>query len=242
MRYGKLIFVLSALIIQLTIPKLLIGQNNIARFNHLDVEDGLPENTIRAILQDSRGFMWFATWNGLCRYDGYQFKIFKHISGNSTSLPENKITCLFEDHKKRIWVGSYGGGVSLYDEANESFVNVNYDPQSKSKSGSIQVLSMFEDSRNRLWVGTNRTGISFINLAENTEQENGEPIRDLSFNYIRGENLSFSGKSITNIEKTKTERFGLAGLTARLQGLSALVTLRKIINLKNYGFLFEIER
>jgi len=96
----------------------LSGQNQGVRFNHLDVEDGLPENTIRSILQDSNGFIWLATWNGLCRYDGYEFEIYKHINGDSSSLQVNKITSLLEDHEKRLWVGTYGGGLSLYNKEN----------------------------------------------------------------------------------------------------------------------------
>ena len=119
------------IIVALISSNLLSGQNQSVRFNHLDVEDGLPENTIRAILQDSEGFMWFATWNGLCRYDGYEFKVYKHINGDSTSLQVSKITCLLEDQEKRLWVGTYGGGLSLYNKENETFINFVHDPKNE---------------------------------------------------------------------------------------------------------------
>ena len=79
------------------------------RFIHYEVENGLSSNTVRSITQDSQGFMWFGTENGLNRFDGYNFKIFKNIVGDSTSIGNNYIYSLLEDSDKTFWVGTDEG-------------------------------------------------------------------------------------------------------------------------------------
>jgi len=64
------------------------------------------------ILQDSHGFLWFCTLDGLNRYNGYQFKIFRNIPGDSTSISNNKILSICEDKSGNIWIGTYGGGLT----------------------------------------------------------------------------------------------------------------------------------
>src|SRR6185295_3018792 len=85
-----------------------------ARFLHFTVETGLSQNTVRAILQDRSGFLWLATEEGLNRFDGYSFAVFKHRPDDPTSLPNDMVTALCEDHAGQLWVGTLGG-VSLFD-------------------------------------------------------------------------------------------------------------------------------
>ena len=140
----------------------LSAQSPSVRFKHLDIEQGLSQNMIRDILQDSKGFMWIGTWDGLNRYDGYNFKVYKHIDGDSESLINNKIGCLLEDHKGRLWIGTFGGGLSLFNRDEESFTNfVHNQNDSKSISGD-QILSLFEDSKQRIWVGVRNGGVAGI--------------------------------------------------------------------------------
>ncbi|NIW80881.1 MAG: hypothetical protein GWN16_16085, partial [Calditrichae bacterium] len=75
-------------------------------FRHLDINDGLSQNAVFAILQDHKGFMWLGTKDGLNRYDGYEFTVYRHDPFDSTSLSSNYITTLFEDHLGQIWVGT----------------------------------------------------------------------------------------------------------------------------------------
>lgn len=70
------------------------------KFKHINTEHGLSNSTIETIYQDSRGFMWFGTRDGLNRYDGNSMVIFKHDLKNSTSISDNYITCVYEDPKK----------------------------------------------------------------------------------------------------------------------------------------------
>ena len=78
-------------------------------FRHLEVENGLSNNSITCSLQDQLGFMWFGTKDGLNRYDGYSFKVFKKIEGNKKAIGSNFIHCLYQDKQGILWIGTEGG-------------------------------------------------------------------------------------------------------------------------------------
>ena len=98
----------------------LFAQENVYQFSHLDISDGLPDNQVNAIFKDSQGFMWFSTMAGLNRYDGHEFKTFRHSSTDSSSLPGGYITNIFEGPDKQLWMAS-GGGFSIYNPLSEKF-------------------------------------------------------------------------------------------------------------------------
>src|SRR4051794_12323410 len=89
------------------------------RFNHLFVEDGLPEGLVKALIQDKQGYIWAGTQNGLVRYDGYKTKVYKFGLDNAYHLFINSI---FEDRKGELWVGTFGIGFYYYDRSNDSFI------------------------------------------------------------------------------------------------------------------------
>ena len=101
----------------LFVPVICIAQNY--SFKHLQVEDGLSHNSVICMLQDTKGFMWFGTKDGLNRYDGYSFKLFQHDAIDPKSIGSNFIRCLYE-FKDYIWVGT-DTGLFRYDEKTESF-------------------------------------------------------------------------------------------------------------------------
>src|SRR5690606_17145416 len=80
------------------------GQVPDLKFEHITSENGLPQNTIHGIVKDKFGFMWFGTWGGLCRYDGYTFKIYTSDSNNKRSINSNRIHNLLKDQDQNIWV------------------------------------------------------------------------------------------------------------------------------------------
>ena len=121
-----------------------------ARFLHLTVEHGLSQNTVRDILQDRHGFLWFATEEGLNRYDGYEFVQFKHQHGQSASLPNDTVTALHEDRQGRLWVGTRAG-LSLYEAESESFR-----PRLRVQE---EVMAIIEDRHGCLWIGTAGEGL-----------------------------------------------------------------------------------
>ncbi len=125
------------------------------RFGHLTAENGLSHNWVRSILRDSRGFLWVGTEDGLDRYDGHGFTVYRHVPSDPHSLPFSLVTVLYEDSRKRLWIGSgWGnGGVAWYDRDRDRFVRVPSGPGSRGLSGD-RVYAILEDRAGRLWIGT----------------------------------------------------------------------------------------
>ena len=107
---------------------LVAAQENPVKF--LDISDGLSNNSVTTIFQDSDGYMWFGTYDGLNRYDGYNFKVFRNRINDKKSLPFNTIYNIEGDSKKNIWVGG-SSGVCVYNKNNATFHPVLYIPSSK---------------------------------------------------------------------------------------------------------------
>jgi signal transduction histidine kinase/ligand-binding sensor domain-containing protein/DNA-binding response OmpR family regulator len=101
----------------------------------LDISDGLSNNSITTIYQDKDGYMWFGTYDGLNRYDGYTFKVFRNEINNEKSLSNNTVYSLEGDSKRHIWVGG-NKGASVYDKSKALFYTVQY----KEKENSTAVV------------------------------------------------------------------------------------------------------
>ncbi len=157
-RYLSIIIVLIALIIQGVSAQQI-------RFRHLTINDGLSQNAVLAILQDSMGFMWFGTKDGLNRYDGYSFTIYQHNAFDSTSVSENYITTLFEDKRGILWIGTLNGSLNCFQRNTETFQRVNYSVLGDNNPG--KVLSITEDQSGNIWVGTRSDGLFRLNISFN---------------------------------------------------------------------------
>ena len=90
------------------------------QYKFYDANKGLSSSRINSILQDSEGFIWIATEDGLNRFDGNKFVIYRNIPDDSTSLDNNYVRSIFEDSKHRFWVTT-GAGLSLYDRTTDRF-------------------------------------------------------------------------------------------------------------------------
>ncbi len=116
-------------------------QANDYKFRHYKVEDGLSSNTIRAIIQDHNGFMWFGTEDGLNRFDGYNFKVFRNILGDSTSLGNNYVYSILQDKDHRLWIGTEEGVyVYSFDSEKFSFFNQQTSDGTMIKSNVQQII------------------------------------------------------------------------------------------------------
>lgn len=124
------------------------------KFERLSIEDGLAQAGVLCMVQDSRGFLWFGSQDGLSRYDGYEIRIYRHDPENSRSLPGNYVYKLFVDREDRLWVGTLGGGLSLYSEATDDFTTYVHDPDEPTSLGHNGVRDVFQDRSGRLWIGT----------------------------------------------------------------------------------------
>jgi len=126
MGISKKIFLLALLFSN----EIIIAQDNTV-FHHLTTEDGLSYDEIQSLMQDDKGFLWIGTANGLCRYDGSHFLVFKNDPKDSTSISDNNILCMFTDKQNKIWAGTFSGGLNTLDASVNKFThfkNHNYEP------------------------------------------------------------------------------------------------------------------
>ena len=126
------------------------------KFSHLTTAEGLSQTSVRCILKDRYGFLWFGTRDGLNRYDGYNFKVYRNDVNKTGSLPSNHILTLYEDKSGNLWVGTITGGISRYDRKTDSFVTYTHSSKNASTLSNPAVLSLLEDSYGNFWVGTYR--------------------------------------------------------------------------------------
>lgn len=139
------------------------GQAGSLRFETLSVEDGLSQSNVQSILQDSRGFMWFGTEDGLNKYDGYSFTIYKHDPDDQKTISDNSILSIFEDSHKNLWIGT-ARGLNRFEPKSETFFRYLNDPDSPlSLSGSV-VTAIVEDPEGDLWIGTDAGLNRLLNL------------------------------------------------------------------------------
>jgi len=136
------------------IGEAVIGQSTPLKFTTLGTRDGLSANSVNAILKDHYGWMWFATSDGLNRFDGTNFTVYRHKTGDSTSLRANEIQALYEDRSGNLWIGTSGGALSLYDRKRDAFIN--YPASGGSGSGellpSALVRSITSDRSGKIWI------------------------------------------------------------------------------------------
>lgn len=131
------------------------------RFEHIGVEDGLSQSTITTILQDRRGFLWFGTEDGLNRYDGYTFTVFKPDPDDSSSISDRWIHALYEGRDGSIWVGTRLGGLNRFDPLTGKFTAYLNNPADSSTISSNKVNAIYEDSDGIIWVGT-EAGLAWL--------------------------------------------------------------------------------
>jgi len=129
----------------------LLAQEHI-NFKHLTIDEGLSQNTVFCTVQDKAGFIWIGTEDGLNKYDGYEFTIYKHENNNPKSLSHSQINTLFEDPKGNLWIGT-ADGLNLFSREEESFTRINTDVTGSKESNDF-ITSFLYDSKGNLWFGT----------------------------------------------------------------------------------------
>ena len=125
--------------------KTLILNGQAYSFHYLNVNDGLSQHDVSTIFQDSEGFMWIGTFDGLNRFDGYEIENFFHDNDNIHTLSSNRILCLNEDDEKRLWIGTDGYGLNYYSLNDGSFTRVD----TPLNFGIINDITSFHSCRNR---------------------------------------------------------------------------------------------
>lgn len=156
----------------------LLSQSRNIEFERISIDDGLSQSSVFSIIQDSKGFIWIGTLDGLNKYDGYNFMIYRSIPNNENSLSHNTVFKLYEDSEGTLWIGTLGGGLNKYVPEIDGFIHYELDNSEHSLSNN-NVRSIFEDSKNNLWIGTDnglnlfdRKNEKFIKYLNEPEKRN----------------------------------------------------------------------
>ena len=147
----KCSFVITWIFILIAVDK--ANAQSEINFTSLTVKEGLSSNTVNAIVKDRYGLMWFGTANGLSKFDGSNFTVYRHDPDKVNSLPANEILSVYEDHSGRIWIGTSGGGISFYDRKSDCFIAFRGDG-SWPTINKIAVRAITQDHFGRIWTGT----------------------------------------------------------------------------------------
>src|SRR5271165_6937802 len=137
------------------------------KFTHLTTDDGLSQGYVVAILQDRRGFMWFATRDGLNRYDGNAFVVFKNNPNDPGSLSSNFLQDLMQDDHGYLWIAT-NTGVNKFDPETERCTRYVHDPNNPNSIGGASVKSIAQDSRGSFWFGTEDSGLDKLDPTTGT--------------------------------------------------------------------------
>lgn len=134
----------------LLIPTMLLAQP-ICQIQHFSIYNGLVQRTVSDIVQDSKGFIWFSTWNGLNRYDGYTFKNYKAYPGDGCTLTSNRILRIVPDQQNNIWCQTYDARVYLFESHQEKFIDILQPFEQKSGETYI-VRKIYALSKGVSWI------------------------------------------------------------------------------------------
>ncbi|MCP4694204.1 MAG: response regulator [Desulfobacterales bacterium] len=170
------------------------GPGKRIQFGRISSEQGLSQTSILCIAQDQRGFMWFGTWDGLNRYDGRGFTVFKNDPEDPHSLSSSSVWSLYEDREGALWVGTYGGGLNKFDPDARRFTRYRKDPADPHSLGGNVVMALYEDRDGALWIGSNG-GLNRM------DRETGKFTR---FQHDPGEPRGLSGNSVSTIYQDRT--------------------------------------
>lgn len=202
----------------------IIGQD--IKFNHITPDQGVGFGNLWAILEDQEGFMWFGTEDGLVRYDGYNLTNYKYNKSDSNSISANFVVTLIEDRFGHLWIGTFGGGLNLYDRNKDNFVRFIHDRGNPASLPHNRIKSLIESQDGKIWVGTEGAGV----VTFNPDSAN---LRSIHFEKFTHPELDtsdpniFMTRSITEDPQGKIYIGSLSGITILDKNRENLIQLRQ---------------
>ncbi|MDH5474292.1 MAG: ATP-binding protein [Cyclobacteriaceae bacterium] len=156
------------------------SQNSSIKFDHLSTDQGLSSGAVECVYKDSKGYMWIGTRDGLNRFNGYTFTIFKHDNKDDASISGNNITSIVEDKQGRIWVGTLDDGISVFDWETEIFTNYKHNQKDTQSIADNRIHKILIDEENNVLVATgggldiyDRKSDSFEHIKRTSEELKG---------------------------------------------------------------------
>ena len=134
-------------------------------FQRISTDDGLSNSVVTTILQDRQGFMWFGTEDGLNKYDGYTFTVYKTDPAVENTISYNTILSLLEDRSGNLWIGTDGGGLNTRHQETGEFTHYQHDPNEPTSLSGDVVWDMCEDAAGAIWIATSGGGLNVFDAA-----------------------------------------------------------------------------
>ncbi len=201
-------------------------------FKQISLAEGLSQSSINAIAQDANGFLWLGTQDGLNRFDGSKFNIYKNIPFDSSSLSENFITALCVDTQNQLWIGTMNEGLHLFHPENGTFSRFYHQANDENTISSNNITKIYTDKKGNVWVGTTNG----LNLIEHRKKT----IRFKRFQYNPTLTRSFPDiNHINDILVDKQDNLWLATSKGLFQ--FTLQTTEKSILLKQKKHWYTVE-
>ena len=169
-----------------------ISQNESAKFNfdQLTIKDGLSNNRVQCILQDHNGYIWIGTANGLNKYDGYEFEVYRSnmLDVSSSGFLGKSITALYEDSDHNLWVGTAKSGINVKYVQSDIFIN-SLEDTAFAEIKESNVTSIYEDRDGLMWFSTIGSGVMKYDPVTKTSkrytQSNSGLSSDLTFDILQ---------------------------------------------------------
>lgn len=189
----------------------LLGQrmNQPIHFDQLTIQNKLSHNTVRCLLQDRHGYVWIGTQNGLNKYDGYSFEVYR--TDQQTGFRGKSITALLEDHSGTLWIGTAREGINILPPSREAFINLQLDSAFMSVKG-FGISSIHEDRQGMIWITTVGAGVVRYDPVAQTSRtftsENSGLSSNLTFDVAEDRNgniwVAAAGLGINFLEASDT--------------------------------------
>jgi signal transduction histidine kinase/ligand-binding sensor domain-containing protein/DNA-binding response OmpR family regulator len=199
-----------------------IFANSQLQFEHFTIENGLSNNSVRTIIQDKKGFLWFATLNGLNRYDGKNIRVFTSEPGNLKSLSNNRVHSLVEDSYEYLWLFTFDDEIHRFDPGTEEFLNINRIIEKQFDKGAVG-NTFVETSPGVMWIILTQGGLVRFIGSENPNEYKIDYFDTSSL--LPGNIVNFIHKDKTGLIWLGTNR-GLITLVSDTFDIGSLVCKR----------------
>lgn len=179
-------------------------------FEHLNIDNGLSNNTIHALIQDNKGFIWIGTEDGFNMFDGYNFTLYKNKQLDQFSIPDNFIWSVVEDNNGLLWIGTSSSGIVIYNKLKGKFYTLNKYIENMHLNNAKDIRAIFKDSKGNIWAGSFASGLLKLSLGKQAglsfieTQEINYIVSNLdikNYRYKPGDTSSLSDNHVLCIEE-----------------------------------------
>ena len=138
-------------------------------FSNLTIKDGLSQSTVKCLFQDSRGFIWAGTADGLNKFNGYEFVNYRKSPNTRNSISGNDISCIYENRfDSTLWIGTQDGGLNMYNRDFNNFIRFRFNSNVKSSIPSDYITDLLVTEDSTLWIATRTGGLCSFNKSDST--------------------------------------------------------------------------